>query len=122
MNTQKVFKVDDIPLAVPTGTSYGRFVIKRFARNRVALGAFFGIAVMAIVALGADLIAGNKPYFMRYREKIYFPVFRQYAVDLGLMDWPSELRRRRNLKNLKVDIFRFFKKKNSHKCIYSTYL
>lgn len=85
------------------GQSYGHLVLRRFRKSRVAMWASYGIGLIAFMAIGADLIAGNKPYYMRYREKTYFPAFRQYAVYVGLMDWPSELRRRRNFKRLKAD-------------------
>jgi peptide/nickel transport system permease protein len=59
------------------------------------------------VALTADLIAGNKPYYMEYKGKSYYPAFRQYAINLGVMDWPKELKRRRNFKKLKTDVIVF---------------
>ncbi len=93
----------DHPFPTAASQSYSRFVIRQFARNRVAVWASFGIAALALVAVAADLIAGNKPYYMEYRGKTYFPAFRQYAVQAGLMEWPPELRRRRNLKRLQVE-------------------
>ena len=35
---------------------------------------------------------------MVYDGKTYFPAFRQYAVYAGLLDWPEELRTRKNFK------------------------
>lgn len=61
------------------------------------------VGILALVAIAADLIAGNKPYYMEYRGKTYFPAFRQYGVYLGVLEWPRELRRRRNLKKLKTE-------------------
>jgi peptide/nickel transport system permease protein len=58
---------------------------------------------LAFVALFADFIAGNKPYYMEYQGKIYFPVFRQYVVYLGLTDWPQELRKKKNFKRYRPD-------------------
>ena len=89
---------DDAP-----AQSFGRLVGAQFCRNRLALAAACGIGLLTVVAIAADLLAGNKPYYMEYKGKLYFPVFRQYAVHAGIVNWPSELKRRRNLKRLKVD-------------------
>jgi peptide/nickel transport system permease protein len=45
----------------------------------------FGLAIFA------DLLANDKPLFTKYNGEIYFPVFRQYAVDLGISRWPKDL-------------------------------
>ena len=47
------------------------------------MACLYGIAALALLALGADLVAGNKPYYMVYRGKTFFPAFRQYAVYVG---------------------------------------
>jgi peptide/nickel transport system permease protein len=57
-----------------------------------------GVGFIVLIAAAADLIAGNKPYYMVYEGRTYFPAFRQYLVYTGLFDWPEELRRRRNFK------------------------
>ena len=85
------------------GKSYLRIVWGQFKKNTPALWSLWGIALLALVALGADLLAGDKPYYMEYKGNTYFPAFRQYGVYLGLVDWPKELKRRRNFKKLKVD-------------------
>jgi len=85
------------------GESYGHLVWRQFRRNRPAVACLSGIALLAFVALAADLIAGNKPYYMVYRGQTYMPAFRQYAVYTGLAEWPRALRRRRNLKRIKAD-------------------
>ena len=74
----------------------------KFKKNRPALACLFGIAMLVAIAVSADLLAGNKPYYMYYRGKTYFPAFRHYAVHLQLADWPRELRRRRNFKRYKA--------------------
>lgn len=90
-----------------TGQSYGQIVWRQFKKNRPALVSLWCIGLLAFVALTADLIAGDKPYYMEYKGKSYYPAFRQYAVHLGLMDWPKELKRRRNFKKLKTDVVVF---------------
>ena len=86
------------------GFSYRKIIWRQFKINRPAYYSLWLIGFLVFIAAGADLIAGDKPYYMKYKGKHYFPVFRQYAVNLGLTEWPSELKRRRNLKKLKVDI------------------
>ena len=85
------------------GQSYSQIVWSQFRRNSLALACLVAVGLLIMVALGADLIAGDKPYYMAYRGSIYFPAFRQYGVYLGLVDWPKELRLRRNFKRLKTD-------------------
>ena len=80
------------------GESFWRLTRKEFRKNRPALYSLYVLVAMAVLALTADLIAGNKPYYMVYQGETYFPAFRQYAVYTGLMDWPEELRTRRNFK------------------------
>ena len=80
------------------GESFWRLTRKEFRKNRPALYSLYVLVAMAFLALTADLIAGNKPYYMVYQGETYFPAFRQYAVYTGLMDWPEELRTRRNFK------------------------
>ena len=87
--------------------SYGQIVWRQFRKNRPALASLWCIALLAFVALTADLIAGNKPYYMEYKGKSYYPAFRQYAIHLGVADWPKELKRRRNFKKLKTDVIIF---------------
>jgi len=85
------------------GSSYWQLVGRQFARNRLALWSLFALGLLATLAASADLIAGNKPLYMKYRDQTYFPAFRQYLVHTGLGDWPKELRRRKNLKRLKTE-------------------
>ncbi|MBI2503348.1 MAG: ABC transporter permease [Candidatus Latescibacteria bacterium] len=84
------------------GQSYGRLVWRQFSRNRLSLGALGVIGLLALVAAGADLLAGDKPYYLEYEGKAYYPAFRQYALYLELAEWPDELKRQRNFKKLKA--------------------
>ena len=95
-------RVDD-DNAINMGQSYGQIVWHQFKKNRPALASLWGIGLLAFVALTADLIAGDKPYYMEYKGESYYPAFRQYGVYVGVMDWPKELKRRRNFKKLKTD-------------------
>jgi len=66
-------------------------VWRRFRRNRVALAGFYVVCFLAVIALFADFIANDKPYYLEYRGKVYFPIFRSYLVGMGLGHWPAEL-------------------------------
>ena len=88
---------------VAQGQSYWQVVWRQFKKNRPALLSLLGVVLLGVVALSADLLAGDKPYYMKYKGESYFPAFRQYAVYLGVVDWPVELKRRRNFKKLKLE-------------------
>ena len=45
----------------------------------------FGIAILA------DVLANDKPLFAVYKGTVYFPVFKQYLVDLRIDRWSSDL-------------------------------
>jgi peptide/nickel transport system permease protein len=51
-------------------------------------------------------LANDKPYYLEYRGKTYFPIFRGYLVGIGASQWPAEL--------LNVD----FKKLEGAKALY----
>jgi peptide/nickel transport system permease protein len=55
--------------------------------------AICGLVVVLIffsVAALADLLASDKPLVMRYQNRIYFPVFKDYLVRLGFSNWPPQ--------------------------------
>jgi peptide/nickel transport system permease protein len=66
-------------------------VWKRFRRNPIALAGFYVVCFLALVALLADFLANDKPYYLNYRGKTYFPILRSYLVGLGIAHWPAEL-------------------------------
>ena len=66
-------------------------VWQRFKRNPVALTGFFVVCVFVFMALFADFIANDKPYYIEYKGKSYFPIFRSYLVGMKLGKWPPEL-------------------------------
>ena len=68
-----------------------RDVWKRFKSNPIAITGFYVVCVLAFMALFADFLANDKPYYLRYSEKTYFPIFRSYMVGAGLGHWPPEL-------------------------------
>jgi peptide/nickel transport system permease protein len=66
-------------------------VWRRFRRNPIALAGFCVVFFLALMALFADFIANDKPYYLEYRNKTYFPIFRSYIVGAKLGHWPAEL-------------------------------
>ena len=66
-------------------------VWKRFKRDRIALYGFYVVGILLSVALFADFIANDKPYYLSYKGGSYFPVFRSYLVAARLAPWPAEL-------------------------------
>ncbi|MFM7022815.1 MAG: ABC transporter permease [Flavobacteriales bacterium] len=71
--------------------SYRKYVWQQFKKNRPALFAFRFISVMAVIALLSSIIANDKPLYCEHKGSTYFPVFREYAVDLGIVQWPKDL-------------------------------
>jgi peptide/nickel transport system permease protein len=86
----------DSPISEKTSTSevtggLWSDVWKRFRRNPIALAGFYVVCVLAFVALFADFLANDKPYYINYRGKSYFPILRSYLVGVGIAHWPPEL-------------------------------
>ncbi len=73
------------------GQSYWSFVWRQFKRNRIAVAGLYVVAVLFAVAIFADFLANDKPYYLRYQNKTYFPIFRSYLVQMGLVSWPPQL-------------------------------
>ena len=65
-----------------------------WAELRATPRAIWGLSIVlvrATVALGADLIASDKPYYLSVDGVSYFPQLRALLVQLGLTDWPAEI-------------------------------
>lgn len=62
-------------------------VRSRFRANRMALWSWRVLLVLGLVALFADFIANEKPLYCKLGGEAFFPVFKQYAVDLGFAKW-----------------------------------
>lgn len=79
--------------AAEAGGSEGLWadVWKRFCSNPIALAGFYVVCVLAFAALFADFLANDKPYYLRYQDESYFPIFRSYLVDAKMAQWPPQL-------------------------------
>ncbi|HFA49234.1 MAG TPA: ABC transporter permease [Bacteroidetes bacterium] len=62
---------------------------QRFRRNRMAVWSLRFLYLLFFVAIFADFIANEKPVYCKLDGKVYFPVMRQYLVDLGLDHWEA---------------------------------
>jgi peptide/nickel transport system permease protein len=71
--------------------SYWKMVGRQFRKNRIAVYSLRLVYALLFVALLADFIANEKPLICGYKGHTYFPVFKSYAVGLGLAEWPTEL-------------------------------
>ena len=66
-------------------------VWRRFKRNPIALAGFYVVCALTFMALFADFLANDKPYYLQYRGTTYFPIFRSYLVGAKIGQWPAEL-------------------------------
>ncbi|MFN7119297.1 MAG: ABC transporter permease [Saprospiraceae bacterium] len=71
--------------------SYRALVWRQFRKNRLAVWSLRALYVLLFVALFADFLANDKPLYCRIEGKTYFPVFKQYAVNLGWSTWTGVL-------------------------------
>lgn len=71
--------------------SYITYVKRQFRKNKRALISFYIVAILASVALLADVLANNKPLYCVVDGETHFPVFKEYAVDMGLSQWDESL-------------------------------
>jgi peptide/nickel transport system permease protein len=77
---------------MPASQGYWRRVWCHFKRNTLAVVGLWVSIVLLLMALLADFLANDKPYYMVYQGKTYFPILHGYLEGLGLASWPEELR------------------------------
>jgi peptide/nickel transport system permease protein len=77
--------------ATPEAAGQWGSVWRALQRNRLAMAGLYIVLLLFAVAAGADFLANNKPYYMVYQGRIYFPVFRSGLVRFGLGKWQPEL-------------------------------
>jgi peptide/nickel transport system permease protein len=77
---------------MPSSASYWRRAWRHFKRNILAvLGLWIALALM-LVALLADVLANDTPYYMVYQGTRYFPLLQSGLNSLGIATLPPELR------------------------------
>jgi peptide/nickel transport system permease protein len=85
-------RADTLPVGAPvSGQGLWAGVWRQFKRNPIARISFYVVCFLFLIALFADFLANNKPYYLSYREQTYFPIFRSYLVRAGLAQWPADL-------------------------------
>jgi peptide/nickel transport system permease protein len=73
-------------------SSYWSFVKHQFKKNKLAVISLYIVILLIIVAVFADFLAYQKPIYTSYNGQTYFPIFKDYAVSMGLSKWdPPEL-------------------------------
>lgn len=70
---------------------YWQMVGKQFRKNKIAVYSLRFVYTLIFFALFADFLANEKPLMCGYHGHTYFPVFRSYAVGIGIVEWPQEL-------------------------------
>lgn len=72
--------------------SYTDLVKKQFKKNKLAVFSVYVVLVLVVIAVFADLLSYAKPLYVEYKGETYFPVFKDYMVDMGISKWdPPEL-------------------------------
>jgi peptide/nickel transport system permease protein len=92
-NTAPVNSVE-LPTSTDTAEIIGGLwsdVWRRFRRNPIALVGFYVVCFLVLMAVFADFLANEKPYFLYYKGKIYFPILRSYLAGAGIAHLPPEL-------------------------------
>ena len=74
---------------------YWSMVKRDFKKNRLAVWSLRLLYLIVFVALSADFLANEKPIYCRLDGETYFPVFKEYAVSLGLAQWDTKFLQKR---------------------------
>ncbi len=70
--------------------SYWAIVRKQFRKNKIAVWSLRVVYFFVFIAFFADFLANEKPIVAKYNDNIYFPVLKEYAVDMGISTWQTE--------------------------------
>lgn len=78
---KKVRKVDQ---------TYWSLVKHQYKKNKLAVAAIYVVCFLVFLALFADFLANSKPIYCTVNGESYFPVVKEYAVDLGIAKWDQQ--------------------------------
>ena len=70
-----------------TPSNYKFLLRKRFLKNKGAKWSVRALLFLFLMAFFGDFIAGSLPIYCKIKGQTYFPVFKKYAVDVGLAQW-----------------------------------
>lgn len=73
-----------------TDRSSWAIVKKQFRKNKLAKWSLRIFIVIFFIGFFADFIANEKPLYCKIEGKTYFPILKQYAVDLGFSKWETK--------------------------------
>jgi peptide/nickel transport system permease protein len=92
-NTEQQGLTDDqIKSQKEVTESYWSFVKHQFKKNKPAVVSLYIVILFVFVAVFADFLAYQKPIYTSYNGETYFPIFKDYAVSMGISKWnPPEL-------------------------------
>lgn len=76
---------------IQNNQDYWSIVKRQFNRNKLAVWSMRAVYMIVFVALIADFLASDLPLACGYNGKTYFPVLKEYGVNLGISKWPPEL-------------------------------
>ena len=82
-------------MSAAASESAGARVWRGVRRRKRAVFGLCVIGALAVLAVFADVIANDKPYYLELEGRSYFPVAIDYGVWLGLRSWPAELQNQR---------------------------
>lgn len=71
--------------------SYWSIVRRQFRINTLAMWSLRFVGVVVFIGIFADFISNEKPYYCKINGESHFPIFKSYAVDLGLAKFPASL-------------------------------
>ena len=75
-----------------SSTSYWRRAWRHFKRNTLAVIGLWTALALVLIALLADVLANDTPYYMVYQGTQYFPLLQSGLDSLGIVTLPPELR------------------------------
>ncbi|MEK6614978.1 MAG: ABC transporter permease [Bacteroidota bacterium] len=84
-----LFRAKRIPQNI-SSESFWRNIKRQFSHNPLGVFSLRFLYFFILIALLADILANEKPLITKYEGTIYFPVFRSYAVELGIAQWQKD--------------------------------
>lgn len=70
--------------------TYWSLVKHQYKKNKLAVAAIYVVAFLVFLAIFADFLANNKPIYCKIEGTTYFPILKEYMVDLGLSQWDKQ--------------------------------
>jgi peptide/nickel transport system permease protein len=81
---------DDKKVKRRVDQTYWSLVKHQYKKNKLAVAAIYVVCFLVFLALFADFLANSKPIYCTVNGESYFPVFKEYAVDMGVAKWDQQ--------------------------------